>query len=215
MGRRALVIGGSGLVGSHVLQRLSEHGFGVVSLVRRPSGRDGERVVDFAQLREEDVEGCDDLVCALGTTMKKAGSREAFRAVDFELPMKVATLARRCGVTQMAVVSSVGASPASESFYLKTKGELEVALKGLGFEHLHILRPSFLLGDRGEARVLERAGIAIARLAQGLLAGGLRRYRPIHADTVARAIVRCLESPREERGMIYEHDAILAAAQAG
>jgi uncharacterized protein YbjT (DUF2867 family) len=215
MGRRALVIGGSGLVGGHTIRRLVERGFDVVSLVRRPAGITGERVVDFARLGEEDVAGFDDLVSALGTTMKKAGSRETFRAVDFELPLKVATLARKAGVKQMALVSSVGADPASSTFYLKTKGELEDALHGLGFDHLHILRPSFLLGERAEERGLERAGIAIARATKGLLVGGLRKYRPIHADDVARAIVGCLERPREGRRMIYEHDAILAAAQPG
>jgi len=208
MGRRVLVIGGTGLVGGYAVAELRAMGAGVTSLVRRGAGAEGERVVDFARLGAEETRGFDELVCALGTTMKKAGGREAFRAVDYELPLRVARFAREGGARRMALVSSVGADPKSSSFYLRTKGELEEALSAIGFETLHVMRPSFLVGERGEARVGESIGIAAARMGQGLLRGGLRKYRPVSAEDVGRALARCLARRANERRVIYEYDAI-------
>jgi uncharacterized protein YbjT (DUF2867 family) len=191
----------------------------VTCLVRRPAFGPGttaklhERVVDLARLTATDVEPADDLYCAIGSTMKKAGSREAFRKVDFELPLRVAELAVHAGVKRMALVSSVGADARSSNFYLKTKGELEDALAKLPLSALHVLRPSLLLGDRTESRPGEAVASVFARATSGLLVGGLRRWRPIDVDKVGRAMVAALVAPAPERAIqIHEYDAIVALA---
>lgn len=217
--RRALVLGATGLVGSHCVLHLLERDVyeRVICLVRRrslePSERLEERVVDFGALRASDVDGATDLFCAIGTTMKKAGSREAFRRVDCAIPLEIARLAAASGLRRVALVSSIGADPRSGSFYLRTKGELEEALGALALDALHVLRPSLLLGQRSEPRPAEAVGAAVARAMKGLLVGGLRKWRPIDAETVGRAMVGAMTGPdpRPFR-QVYEYDAIVCLA---
>jgi len=176
-------------------------------------GKLHERVVDFSALGPADVAPVDDVFCAIGTTMKKAGSREAFRHVDFELPLRVAELATSVGAKRIALVSSVGASARSSNFYLRTKGELEDALAALPLAALHVFRPSLLLGDRAESRPGEAIASVLSRATRGLLVRGLRKYRPIDADLVARAMVAAMvgQDPEPPR-RIHEHDAIVELA---
>lgn len=218
--RHAIVLGSSGLVGARAVDRLlaDERGGDVTCLVRRASDRAHprlhERVVDFDAL--ESVPNATDVLCAIGTTMKKAGSREAFRRVDYEIPLRVAELARDAGATRFVLVSSVGASASAGSFYLKTKGELEEALARLAFDELVVLRPSFLAGDRADSRPAEAVGIAFAKAVGGLMVGGLRKYRAISADVVARAMVAACAAPPSAgapRVRVLEHDAIVELAR--
>ena len=186
-------------------------------LVRRPGiaprANLHERVVDFTALKPEDVAPVDDVFCAIGTTMKKAGSRAAFRHVDFELPLRVAELAVSVGAKRLALVSSVGADAGSSNFYLRTKGELEDALAKLPLASLHIFRPSLLLGDRDESRPGEAIASVVSRATKGLLVGRLRKYRPIEADQVARAMVAAMLAPDPTPPrQVHEHDAILGLA---
>ncbi|MDF2692786.1 MAG: hypothetical protein K0S65_1169 [Labilithrix sp.] len=172
-----------------------------------------ERVVDFAHLTGKDIDGADDLFCAIGSTMKKAGSREAFRHVDLEIPLRVAELAVAAGVRRMALVSSIGANARSSNFYLRTKGELEDALAKLPLAALHVFRPSLLLGDRTESRPGEAIGSVIARATNGLLVGGLRKWRAIDVDQVGRAMVAAMLEPDPHPPVqVHEHDAIVALA---
>jgi uncharacterized protein YbjT (DUF2867 family) len=162
--------------------------------VRRPSGRSGEalteQVVDFAQLSAAGLPlKVDEAYCCLGTTMRAAGSREAFRRVDLDAVVAFGRLAAAAEARSLAVVSSVGADPSARSFYLRTKGEMERALAALGLPSLVILRPSLLLGKRRETRWGERAGELGLRLASPLLKGSLARYRPVHVRAVARAMI--------------------------
>jgi uncharacterized protein YbjT (DUF2867 family) len=113
----------------------------------------------------------------------------AFRRVDFEFVVAFARLALGLGAGSLTVVSSLGADPEARSFYLRTKGEVERELAALGLPSLGIVRPSLLLGQRRELRIGERAGELALRIASPLLAGSLARYRPVHARTVARAMV--------------------------
>lgn len=220
MGRRALVLGATGLVGSRCVARLLERDAyeRVTCLVRRPSleahPRLEQRVVDFASLRPSDVGDAEDLFCAIGTTMKKAGSRAEFRRVDLEIPLEVARLAVGAGTKRIALVSSVGADAGSRVFYLRVKGELEDALAQLPLEALHVFRPGLLLGERQESRPGEAIGAVLAKATQGLLVGGLRKWRPIEADDVARAMVSAMLGP-DPRPFVraYEHDAIVALAR--
>lgn len=192
----AVLAGATGLVGASCLRELlaSPRFQHVVILVRRR--------VDFEHPKLEQIvtefRGRVGLpamaggvfLCALGTTIRKAGSQEAFRRVDCEIPFALAREALLCGARGVAVVSSVGANADSGTFYLKVKGEMEEGIRGLGFPSVDIFRPSFLMGNRQEARPGERAGIAVAKALQGLFVGGLSKYRPIAAADVARAVVK-------------------------
>ena len=131
-----------------------------------------------------------DIYCALGTTIKKAGSQSKFREVDFQYPLNLARAAKSTGALQFLLVSSVGANAHTRNFYLRTKGELEQALVDEHFGSLQIFRPSILVGARSERRPGERFGIALGRLIAPLMVGSWRKFRPIEASTVARAMVR-------------------------
>jgi uncharacterized protein YbjT (DUF2867 family) len=205
MTRTAVIAGATGLVGGHCLRRLASapEYSRVVALVRRPSGVPQERMTDFDRLAPDDVEEGADVFCALGTTIKKAGSQKAFRRVDFEYPVALARLAEQRGSPRFLVVSSVGADPGSSNFYLRTKGEMEREIAALPFEAVHIFRPSFLIGDRQESRPGERIAIALARPLGFVLGGPLRKYRAITAECVAAAMVRFALS--DARGIRIHH----------
>ncbi len=185
--------GASGLVGGFALDlALSDAAFGtVVSFGRRPSGRASdkliERAVDFAAFDAGDAPAPRAAVCALGTTIKKAGSREAFRAVDFDAVMAFAKGARAAGAECFALVSALGADAQSMVFYNQVKGECEDALRSMGWPSLVLAQPSLLLGDRAESRPGERVAIVLSRAVAPLLKpfGG----RPIEASAVAKAVI--------------------------
>ncbi|MBT8336001.1 MAG: NAD(P)H-binding protein, partial [Gemmatimonadetes bacterium] len=149
--------------------------------------------------------GADAVFVALGTTLRAAGSRDAFRRVDLDYVVSVARAARAAEATQLLPVSSVGASTRAGSFYLQVKGEAEEALRGLGFPSLTIARPSLLLGDRDESRPLEAVSTVALRLARPILRGPFARYRPIEARTVARALVRAAADPATGTAILESH----------
>jgi uncharacterized protein YbjT (DUF2867 family) len=201
-----MVAGSTGLVGSELLEMLLGDPAvrRVHSLVRRSTGREHtalvEHVIDFDQLPDVALPSpVDDVYCCLGTTMRTAGSRDAFRRVDRDYVVALGRLAVAVGARSLTVVSSVGADASARSFYLRTKGETERDLEALGLPCLVILQPSLLLGDRQELRVGERIGEVALGIAGPLMFGSLARYRPIHARTVARAMVRA--SRQSEPGM--------------
>lgn len=193
----ALVAGGTGLVGRECLRLLSndEAVKQVRALVRRPlpaacaGTRVRECIADFD--RFGDHPGwfqVDWVFCTLGTTMRKAGSREAFRRVDYEYPLAIAKAAREGGASHFLVVSAMGADPGSRVFYNRVKGELELALRALDYPSLTIARPSLLLGDRDEWRLGEELAKRVAWLLPS-------RLRPVPASQVAAALVRAAHSP--------------------
>lgn len=195
--RSALVLGATGLVGQQVVRQLlarPEYQT-VTALVRRPLPYTHPKltavIVDFDRLDQHfDRFGVDDLFCCLGTTMKQAGSREAFRRVDFEYPLAAARLAQAAGVQRYLLVSSMGADARSAVFYSRVKGEVEEAVAEVGLPMLAIFRPSLLLGERPERRLGESLLAAVSQPVSGLMAGPLARYRPIQSETVARAMVQ-------------------------
>lgn len=217
--RSCLVLGATGLVGGHLLDLLgADAGYGPITALSRrplPAGRGAGRVTEvLCDLgRPEtyaDRAKADDVFCCLGTTIKKAGSKEAFRQVDHDYPLAAARTALAAGADQFLIVTAVGADANSTIFYNRVKGEVEAALSALPFPGgVKILRPSMLLGERGESRPLERAGAVFMRATRGLFAGPLTRYRAIEAADVARALVTAARR-REPGVQIYEGDRLFA-----
>lgn len=196
MDKRALVIGATGLVGKELVGQLLEDPAyrSVAVIVRRElSFRHPDLQVvlveDLGQMGDRpQAFAADAVFCCLGTTIKTAGSREAFRQVDLDYPVLAARLALQAGARQFAVISSMGASEGSPIFYSRVKGELERRLRELGLPALHIVRPSLLLGHREEKRRGEIAAAAVSRALPFIWTGPLRKYRPIQAAEVAAAM---------------------------
>ena len=197
----ALLAGASGLVGGECLQRLlASDAYSTVTVAtRRPLGplakhpKLREIVVDFDQLDSvrTDLRG-NHVFCALGTTIRKAGSQAKFRQVDFDYPRHLAELALANGAKHFSLVSALGASSKSGVFYSRVKGELEDALRAMGWPSLCLLRPSVIAGDRQESRPLER-------LSEAFLRFGPATYRPVGAGTIAAAMIATAQ--REPRGV--------------
>jgi uncharacterized protein YbjT (DUF2867 family) len=193
---RILIAGGSGLIGQAVLEQLlARPSIQIVALVRRPLGLVApeltEIVCDFGSLEAHPLPDADVAICCLGTTLKVAGSREAFHRVDFDYIVNFARAAKKAGVKRFVLLSSAGASPSARVYYSRVKGETETAVKDVGFERLVIARPSLLLGDRGR---LGQPTRPIESAAQGFLKPLVAiipmAFRPIRAEVVARALVR-------------------------
>jgi len=189
--KTALVLGATGLVGRQMMQQLLENPAyeTVVALVRRPLDVSHSKlrteIIDFDNPNADQIRG-DDMFCALGTTLKAAGSKEAQYRIDCEYPATLAKIGHKNGVKKFMLVSSVGADAQSSNFYLRTKGDLEQQLQAMNFELLVIARPSFLLGDRKENRVGEKIGIVLAQWLKPLIP---KRYQGIQASDVAAALV--------------------------
>ena len=191
--RSAVVLGATGLVGERVTRLLvaDSRWDRVVTIGRRAAPVDGATLTQI----EADILGdgswtdslaVDDIFCCLGTTIAKAGSQEAFRAVDHDAVVRAASAARQRGAEQILVVSSLGADPASRVFYNRVKGEMEAAVTALAFTACQIFRPSLLLGPRAERRFGERLAARLMKPLRPVFG----KYRPIHRDAVAAAMVR-------------------------
>ncbi len=195
--KTALVFGATGLVGSELTNLLltNDHYDCVKIFVRQKSESQHSKLIQIvtnldnpAEISEE-IKG-DDLYCCLGTTRKKAGSKEAFEWVDLDLPLKIASIAEKNGVRKFLVVSSIGSKPESRNFYLRTKGKMEQGILAMNFNTICIVRPSILLGQRKESRPAEEFGRIMIRIFTFMLFGPLKKYKGIQAETVARAMIR-------------------------
>lgn len=192
--RAAAIAGASGLTGQALLNALLDSGRydPVWAILRRPllhpHPRLHQRLADFANLESLGRIPLHTAFCTLGTTMRQAGSRDAFRDVDQGHVIRFARWAHACGARHFLYVSSVLARPDSGSFYLRVKGETEEQLAALGFERLDILQPGFLLGSRPQPRLGERLAQALAGALSFALTGPRERLRPLPASTVAAAM---------------------------
>ncbi len=207
---RALVVGGTGLVGNQLLLQLAHHPAfdSVVSLGRSPlpeeiSGID-HRIVDLWDPLPDDLRP-DVFFCALGTTIKNAGSREAFERVDHDLPVHLAREARQRGASTCVVVSSMGADPDSRVFYNQVKGRMENDLERLGFDNLSIVRPSLLLGDRKESRPGEEAAALLMQTFSWLIP---KAWRAVRVEQVARAMI-LMATTASQGNQVLENSQIL------
>ncbi len=188
------IAGASGLVGGRLLAHLlgDPRVERVVAYGRRPLALKDDKLEERDLAALDVPKDVDDAYCALGTTMKKAGSREAFLAVDKEAVLRFARACRAAGCRRFLLVSSLGADLRSINFYLRTKGEVEDALREVGFDVVHVMRPSFIDGNRVDSRPGERVGLAVARAFKGVLG----KYAPVHADVIARAMAALAFSDR-------------------
>jgi uncharacterized protein YbjT (DUF2867 family) len=193
--RTALLAGASGLVGGHLLRQLLaddtwDH---VVSVGRRELDvRDPKLEQRITKLPEVgELPPVRDTFCALGTTIKKAGSQDAFRAIDHDAVVAVATAARQAGATSFLHVTAMGASAGSRVFYNRVKGETERDVAAVGIATTVAFRPSIIDGDREESRFGEQAGLVVMRA----LAPVLGRFRPTRAEDIALAMIRLAKSP--------------------
>jgi uncharacterized protein YbjT (DUF2867 family) len=183
-----MLVGATGLVGQSVLAQALAHPQvqRVVAPTRRPLSAHPKLlnpVVDFNALPEDAPWwAVDAVICALGTTIKTAGSQGAFYAVDHDLPLRVAGLAQGHGAQAYALNSALGADAASRVFYSRTKGELERDLQSLGYLSLTFVRPGLIGGERAEPRLAEQIGVKLSQWLRPLLP---KRYRVVPAERIA------------------------------
>ncbi|GAA4345896.1 oxidoreductase [Hymenobacter saemangeumensis] len=210
MRKTALLAGATGLIGSQLLPLLLEsERYSKVIVVGRRSlpmlhPKLVQVVTELDQLEKVRLQLiADDVYCCLGTTMKQAGSKDAFYKVDYLYVVTLAALAAGNFAAQFMVVSSLGADTDSAFYYNKVKGEMEEAVRKLPFRAIHIFQPSLLLGERTAPRLGERLGAVVLKVLAPVLLGPLRTYRPIDAGTVARAMLRAAE---DDGGGIRVHE---------
>ncbi len=204
---KILVLGASGLVGKNVLQQALAHPAitGVVAPTRRPLAPHPKLINPLSDhldsvLSAEVVEGIDSVVCALGTTISKAGSKEAFREVDYVLPLAFARCAHQHGVEKFVLVSASVASVNSSLFYPRIKGEIERDIELVGFRSLTIIRPSLIGGERDEPRFREGIALLLMRIFAPVLP---RKFHVNPAPTIAAAILNAVMA--EEPGVHFRY----------
>jgi len=205
--RVALVAGATGLVGREILARLlADKSYSAVHCVgrRNPDPVHPALVVHLTDsLREFSAPPVDDVFIALGTTLKVAGSQQAFRAVDFDTVVALARSARAAGATRLGIVSAMGADAKSPVFYNRVKGEMEDAVSQLGYDSVVFARPSVLAGDRAALAQATRPGEQLALVAMRLFKPLIpRNYRVVAAADVAAALVKAVQAGQPGRRVL-------------
>ena len=208
--KTAIVIGATGLVGKSLTQNLlvDERYSSVKIFTRRSLGITNpklkEHIVDFEKLYDwkNEITG-DELYSAMGTTIKKAGSKAVQYKIDFSYQYEFALAAFQNGVEKYLLVSSAGANENSGNFYLKMKGELDRKVFSLGFKNILIFRPSILAGDRNENRTGEKYGIAAMNILSRIIPP-LKKYKPVEAETVAKFMINKANESLTKSLMIFE-----------
>ena len=211
--KTALLFGVSGLVGGHLLNQLiKNNNYSKIKLFVRsvPQISDPKIEIietDFNNLENhnEDIKGDDCFFC-IGTTKQNSPDKNEYQRVELEIPKEIAQIAKSNLVNSFIFVSALYANPKSSGNYVRFKGMVEEELKRLNFPKLALMRPSFLMGDRKEKRVGEKIGIFVFKLLSPLLLGPLKKMRPIHSETVAKAMVRAANENLEKN--IFESNEI-------
>ena len=216
---KAVILGSTGLIGSSLLKLLisSTEYTHITSFVRKKSdiipSKLKEINTDFSDLSKYKTEfECDSVFITLGTTIKKAGSPEKFREVDYTFVLEAGKLAKESNSKALLMVTSMGADPNSSVFYSRVKGEIERDTKSLGLNSLLIFQPSLLLGNRNEFRLGEKIGEFVGNLFSFAFVGGLEKYKPISADVVAESMFKLSLSPPSGT-KILESDEIEASVK--
>ena len=212
--RVALLFGSSGLVGGHLLNQLiKDINYSKIKLfVRAVPEISNPKVeiikTDFNNLQnhKEDIIGDDCFVC-IGTTKQNSPDKGEYKRVELEVPKEIAKIAKSNLVNSFIFVSALYANSKSSGDYVRFKGLVEEELKRLNFPKLAIMRPSFLIGDRKEKRTSEKIGIFIFKLLSLFLLGPLKKMKPIHSETVARAMIAVVQNDIQKN--IFESNEIV------
>ena len=203
MEKTAIVFGASGLIGNLLLQKLiSDNRYQKIILIVRKSinlehQKLEEKIIDFNLIEEINSIQADEIYCCIGTTIKKAGSKEAFEAVDLDIPSKIAQLALNNDIQKLFIVSSLGANLHTSNFYLKTKARMEHAVAKNPIDTVIFFRPSLLLGSRKEFRFGELIAKIFMPIIHVFLLGSLKKYRAIKGEVVAQAMINVANSDYE------------------
>ena len=211
--KTALLFGSSGLVGGHLLNQLikDDNYLEIKLFVRSIPEISNPKLkivkTDFNNFEnhKEDIKGDDCFFC-IGTTKQNSPDKNAYRRVELDIPKEIAKIAKSNLVNSFIFVSALYANPKSSGDYVRFKGLVEEELKRLNFSKLVLMRPSFLMGDRKEKRVGEKIGIVVFKLLSPLLLGPLKKMRPIHSETVAKAMIRAANENLERN--IFESNEI-------
>jgi uncharacterized protein YbjT (DUF2867 family) len=210
--KRAVVFGATGMVGKELINALLENNDyeSIIAVVRKqliitdPKLKQ-IKLSDFSKLMDlRDKLKAGVFFCSIGTTIKTAGSKEEFARVDLEIPKNIARLAESLSIPSFVAISSIGADANSSNFYLKTKGEMEKAVRDIYHGNLKFVRPSLLMGNRDEFRFGEKVSVAFMKGFGWLFAGPLKKYRGIYAHDVAHAMIKISDHSGDK--MIYESD---------
>lgn len=212
--KTALLVGATGLVGSFVLEALlnDDDYDKVIVLTRKSILKKHEKLkevlVNFDDLGAYSNEIKADVVfCCLGTTIKAAGSQEAFRKVDYEYPLRLAEIAKQNGTSAFLIITALGAAKSSIIFYNRVKGEVEEAIGRLNFDAFHILQPSLIIGERKESRTGEGLAQKLSPVYNTLMFGPLTKYKSIKAEQIAKAMIHFSKSAA--KGIIRHESAEL------
>lgn len=213
--RSALVVGATGLVGSSLVKLLCESKeYAAVNVIsRRPLDYTHPKLVvklrEFDQIADQDIEFAHEVFCCLGTTMKKAGSKQQFEKVDFEYPLTIAAIAKNRGIDHFIVISAMGANEKALAYYSQVKGKLEAELIKMDFPQLSIVRPSLITGERQEFRLGETVGDKVLKVLNPILAGPMKKLRSIPADQIALAMKVIALYGTKPKVAIYLSDELL------
>ena len=211
--KTALLFGSSGLVGGHLLNQLiKDTNYSKIKLFVRSDAEISDPKVeiiktDFNNLQnhKEDIKGDDCFFC-IGTTKKNSPDKDEYKRVELDIPKEVAKIAKSNLVNSFIFVSALYANPKSSGEYIRFKGQVEEELKEINFPKLAIMRPSFLIGNRKEKRASETIGIFVFKLLSPLLLGPLKKMKPIHSETVARAMIAVIKNDIQQ--IIFESNEI-------
>ena len=213
MKHTVLLVGASGEIGRRLTSNLiASNLIGEIHLVnRRKLNIDHEKVVehivDFENLAELSFNQSFDLAfCCLGTTIKQAGSQDAFFHVDYDHCINFAQFALKHQCRSLSIISSLGANATSNNFYLQTKGKMEKSIQSMDWRTLLIFRPSLLIGQRNEFRIGEKIGGFFMKAISPLMLGQLKQYRPIDMDTVASAMCQLSTKEGSEKRIIESQE---------
>ena len=190
----SIIAGSTGLIGRNVIEVLSNKKQSAIALTRRSipnlPPNVSEMIIDFDAFEKVgSLPSCNNIFICLGTTIKIAGSQENFRKVDLDYCINIAKKAKESGAETLSLISSIGANSSSKNFYLRTKGELEESIQELGFSTVNIFRPSFLVGERSEKRLVEKIAIKFAKIIDLFLIGSANKYRSVKAESLAKTMV--------------------------
>jgi hypothetical protein len=205
----AVVFGASGLVGRNLVELLSkDERYKEIKVFNRRNiiyespkvkqiNCDLENIDDISK----QISG-DDLFCCLGSTMKKAGSKEAFEFIDYVIPVKLSRIAFENKFTSFIAISSMGTNRITNNFYLNVKGRMEKGIQQFGIHNIAVVRPSIILGKRNEFRISESIGKIFMRIIKPFLIGNLKKYRAIEAKTIAKSMITIAN----QRGNKFNYD---------